>query len=60
MSTTQQAINDKKALDVAILDLIIEYQQKHPGLIVESVIVTTTKVSGHPPVQTIESVIKIS
>ena len=60
MSTTQQAINDKKALDVSILDLIVEYQQKHPGLVVESVIVTTTKVSGYPPIQAIESVVKIA
>lgn len=59
MSTTQQAINDKKELEVEVLKLVVEFQRKHPGLIVESIHITTTKVIGYPPIQNFEAVVKL-
>lgn len=60
MSTVQQAINDKKEMDVEIMRLICDYQRKHPGLIIDGISITITKVNGYPPVQSIESVVRIT
>lgn len=59
MSTIQEAIQDKNDMEAKMLQLIAVYQQKHPGLMVESISIITTTVSGYPPVQRLESTIKI-
>jgi hypothetical protein len=54
MTTIIEAQKDKKHLEVEIMKLIAEYQQKHVGLRVECVSITTTKVNGYPPIQNTE------
>lgn len=59
ISTVQQAKEDKHDLEAYVIKLIADFQHKHPGLMVESINIITTKVNGYPPVQTVESTIKL-